>query len=734
MAVGRTALAAASAALFLWAGPASAQTDTPCHSETVVPAGQDGLRADCHALWDFYLQLEDRGKLDDVGPGQWGPNSALSSWRGVAVGAASGRVTDLNLPRSGLSGRISGELGRLTELNSLDLAYNSLSGSIPSGLGKLSNLSWLGLDNNNLSGDIPNELGRLTNLTTLHLNNNNLSGPVPSELSRLAKLDELNIYIGNRLEGRLPPELSRFDPYQSDPLGLIAYAEAHREFTLSDEVWDVWLCDTPNGRLDLGLNNTVVSLNREVAPYFRWLSNDRYRPRFRYAGGIKGADGPGCLEAAMAERAAASSDNRVLVIQDIEDYIGVTVGEFQAAKIVVTSGPGLLGLVVHEIGHALGFPHSYGGLTPTDAGPFEYDNPMDVMSGALGLDIGTIAVNRYAAGWMDAVNVAVHPVGNAFTYELRPTGAGGVQMLVLTSPQIGVMTTLEARVARGYDSGIVKQGVEVYRVDQRGCPHPTRSNACWADDRRTQPFPPTRFDGPPAEGELGRNAARHVHSVGDSFRVGSATVEVLERTGDNFMVRVSDAAVRAFSGRFSDDEASVHEVSIETIAALGITVGCSPTRPDRFCPDRMVTRAQMMAFLARALGEGASSAPKTNRFTDVPDGAWYRPYVERLADLGVVEPYPDGTFRPFEPLTRRDMAVLVTRAFPHISPAAAPVGTFADVAAGAPHAAEVEAVLAAGVTRGCSAAPLLYCPSDPVTRAQMASFLVRALQGASTDG
>ena len=734
MAVGRTALAAASAVLSLWAGPASAQTDSPCHSETVVPAGQDGLRADCHALWDFYLQLDDRGKLDDVGSGQWGPNTALSSWRGVAVDTAPGRVTALNLPHSGLSGRISGELGRLTGLNSLDLAFNNLSGSIPSGLGKLSNLSWLGLDNNNLSEGIPNELGRLTNLTTLHLNNNDLSGPVPSELGRLVKLVELNIYIGNRLEGRLPLELGRFDPYQSDPLGLIAYAEAHREFTLSNEVWDVWLCDTPNGRLDLGLNNTVVSLNRKVTPYFRWLSNGRYRPQFRYSGGIKGTDGPGCLEAVMAEPAAASSDNRVLIIQDIEDYIGVTVGELREAKIVVTSGPGLLGLVVHEIGHALGFPHSYGGLALTDAGPFEYDNPMDIMSGALGLDIGTPAVNRYAAGWMDTVNVAVHPVGKTHTYELRPTGAGGVQMLVLSSPQIGVMTTLEARMARGYDSGIVKQGVEVYRVDQRGCPHPTRSNACWANDRRTQPFPPTRFDGPPAEGELGSNAARHVHLVGDSFRVGTATVEVLDRAGDNFTVRVSDAAVRAVSGRFSDDEASVHEVSIETIAALRITVGCSPTRPDRFCPDRMVTRAQMMAFLARALGEGASSAPAASRFTDVPDGAWYRPYVERLADLGVVEPYPDGTFRPLEPLTRRDMAVLLTRAFPHISPAAAPVGAFADVAADAPHAAEVEAVFAAGVTRGCSAAPLLYCPSDPVTRAQMASFLVRALQGASTDG
>lgn len=281
MAVGRAALAAASAALFLWAGSASAQTESPCDSEAVVLADQDGLRADCHALWGFYLQLDDRGRLDDVGPGQWGLNAALSSWRGVTVGTASGRVTDLNLPHSGLSGRISGELGRLTNLVSLDLAYNDLSGAIPSGLGKLSNLSWLGLDGNNLSGDIPGELGRLTNLTMLHLNDNDLSGPVPGELSRLEQLVEFNIYVGNRLEGHLPLGLSRFDPYQSDPLSLIAYAEAHREFTLSDEVWDVWLCDVPNGRLDLDLNNTIVSLNREITPYFRWLSNDRYRPRFQ---------------------------------------------------------------------------------------------------------------------------------------------------------------------------------------------------------------------------------------------------------------------------------------------------------------------------------------------------------------------------------------------------------------------------------------------------------------------
>ena len=50
------ALAAAAAIALLAAIPAlsSAQTSSPCDSETVVPADQDALRADCRALWAFY--------------------------------------------------------------------------------------------------------------------------------------------------------------------------------------------------------------------------------------------------------------------------------------------------------------------------------------------------------------------------------------------------------------------------------------------------------------------------------------------------------------------------------------------------------------------------------------------------------------------------------------------------------------------------------------------------------
>ena len=181
------------------------------------------------------------------------------------------------------------------------------------------------------------------------------------------------------------------------------------------------------------------------------------------------------------------------------------------------------------------------------------------------------------------------------------------------------------------------------------------------------------------------------------------------------------------AGRFSDDDDSVHQANIEIIAERGITVGCDPAHLDRFCPDRTVTRAQMMAFLARALGEEGSDQA-ASRFTDVPADAWYRPHLERLADLGVVQTSPGGAFRPSDPLTRAEMAVLLTRAFDHITAVAQPTGVFDDVPANAAAAGEIEATYAAGVTRGCSTQPLLYCPNDTVTRAQMASFLARTLQ------
>ncbi|MFZ0012822.1 MAG: S-layer homology domain-containing protein [Acidimicrobiia bacterium] len=53
---------------------------------------------------------------------------------------------------------------------------------------------------------------------------------------------------------------------------------------------------------------------------------------------------------------------------------------------------------------------------------------------------------------------------------------------------------------------------------------------------------------------------------------------------------------------FTDDDRSMFEEAIQSLAAAGITYGCNPPNNTRFCPDDYVTRGQMAAFLARAFG------------------------------------------------------------------------------------------------------------------------------------
>ena len=134
----------------------------------------------------------------------------------------------------------------------------------------------------------------------------------------------------------------------------------------------------------------------------------------------------------------------------------------------------------------------------------------------------------------------------------------------------------------------------------------------------------------------------------------------------------------------------------------------------------------MATFLIRALDETVEEELRVSRFSDVPPGAWYLGYVERLADLNIARAETGGAFRPSDPLTRLEMAVWMTRAFDTINEIS-PQGVFNDVPADAQHAGAVEGIRAAGITKGCSAEPPAYCPDDPVRRDQMASFLRRAL-------
>jgi len=191
-----------------------------------------------------------------------------------------------------------------------------------------------------------------------------------------------------------------------------------------------------------------------------------------------------------------------------------------------------------------------------------------------------------------------------------------------------------------------------------------------------------------------------------------------------FIPAVGPDASGGVEERFTDIAGNPHRDDINRIAVLGVTLGCAMGAEPRYCPDSHVTRAQMAAFLLRAAGKPDPRPTSANPFSDVAVGVWYAPYVLRLAEMGV-DTGENGEWRPDAPLTRLEMARWLTRFFDHITPATNPRGLFRDV--DREDWPAVEGLYQLGVTEGCSTRPLRYCPDQSVSRAEMASFIIRSL-------
>ena len=175
--------------------------------------------------------------------------------------------------------------------------------------------------------------------------------------------------------------------------------------------------------------------------------------------------------------------------------------------------------------------------------------------------------------------------------------------------------------------------------------------------------------------------------------------------------------------RFEDTDGSVHEESIESIAAQRITLGCNPPANDRFCPEEPVTRGQMAAFLVRAFGLDRSG-PAVFRDTG---GSGFGDEIAAVRAAGIARgcnPPTNDRYCPDEPVTRGQMAAFLTRALDLDPSHPAP---FVD-AGNTVFSGDIAAIARAGITVGCNP-PVndRFCPEDAVTRGEMASLLMRSV-------
>ena len=196
------------------------------------------------------------------------------------------------------------------------------------------------------------------------------------------------------------------------------------------------------------------------------------------------------------------------------------------------------------------------------------------------------------------------------------------------------------------------------------------------------------------------------------------------------------AGVPAGSGGFNDIStvAAAQRADIECLAASGITSG---TGPNTYSPQATVFRDSMATFVAKLVDtanaletiplQALPSAP-ADAFGD-DNGNTHEANINRLAAAGIVRGKTPGNYGPTGPgneVTRAQMATFLVAAIDFMRPTdlATSPDAFTDDN-GDPHEANINKLAAIDVVDGVGGTS--YNPSGQLSRAQMASFLIRTL-------
>lgn len=526
-------------------------------------------------------------------------------------------------------------------------------------------VSSLNLGYNQLYGPIPAELGNLTGLEWLGLSRNQLSGPIPPELGDLTKLKVLGLE-GNRLTGNMPSQLGNLVN-----LEWLALNENRLSGPIPAELAS--LVSLKN----LYLNSNKLSGN--ISPTIGHLIN--------------------LLDLRL-------SDNQ------LSGPIPAELSNLTNLKVLGLEGNQLSGSIPSQLS-AL-------------ANLLELRLDDNQLSGPIPLDLSNLANLEWLGLPRNQLSGPIlHELGDLTN--LKVLGLDDNQLTGPIPPQLSDLENLQWLALDNNQlsgpiptelSNLMNLGHLSLSGNQLSGSIPSQLgnlslNELWIQRNQLSGEIPAKL-----------RIARSFRFCNNQL---TGTLPVHLRTvAENFSGDVDDIA-SCYEGAFRDDDGSVHEINIEQVAEWGITLGCGD---NQFCPSRIVTRAQMAAFLYRAsthLYDTPDPADEV-QFSDVADDAWYLTYAQWASTNGVIRA-TDGNFNPQASVTRADMAEMLVAAFDHLSASTEFQGIFSDVV-GIPYATirAMEGIYDAVVATGCSTEPRQYCPTKEVTRAQMASFLTRAIQ------
>lgn len=179
-------------------------------------------------------------------------------------------------------------------------------------------------------------------------------------------------------------------------------------------------------------------------------------------------------------------------------------------------------------------------------------------------------------------------------------------------------------------------------------------------------------------------------------------------------------AAPASAATFTDvPRSSDHHDAIQNLAERGILQGYDN---GTFRPDATLTRAHASKILALSLKLDTRNV-KDPGFKDLNKNQWYYGYVAALANAGHISGFEDGTFRPNAPMTRAQAAKIIDLSY-QLPLKAKAENPFKDVSNSAWYAKHIRTLVENKVTKGKTTTT--FEPNANVTRAQMASFVVRA--------
>ena len=213
----------------------------------------------------------------------------------------------------------------------------------------------------------------------------------------------------------------------------------------------------------------------------------------------------------------------------------------------------------------------------------------------------------------------------------------------------------------------------------------------------------------------------------DSLTAGTYTLTVAFKDNTSASAQFTIAAGAKLP--FTDVPASAwYFNAISHVYAKGLIVG---TAADKFKPDIDLSRAMIATILYRNAGEPSVSG-LSNPFSDVPGNTWYTNAVKWAAANDIVLGYGGGKFGPDDPVTKEQLAALITRtqqSSGKIPPNINAGKTFSDAGKISEWAkAAVNALSDQGVFRDIPGSS--FNPQTPATRAEVASMLYRWLAAA----